>query len=175
MPAILFGIANLRCQCKHMLTYRCCRLNVQIHPCFQKLVNGGPLKNRTWRLLCIRSSTIHRQSCINFPDFGSTVLCMCLILLCGICSFLFQIELLTPKDYIGPLMELGQERRGEFKEMNYITENRAKLTYMLPLAEVWKHYCDQKGVNFPPCCNLSNGIVCMKQLKAKNYEKYWDA
>jgi hypothetical protein len=45
--------------------------------------------------------------------------------------------------------------------MNYITENRAKLIYMLPLAEVWKHYCDQKHVNFPPHCNLSNGIVCI--------------
>jgi translation elongation factor EF-G len=71
-----------------------------------------------------------------FQYFGNTVLCMCLILLFGICSLLFQIELLTPKDYIGPIMELGQERRGEFKEMNYITENRAKLIYMLPLAEV---------------------------------------
>jgi predicted membrane GTPase involved in stress response len=96
---------------------------------------------------------------------------MCLILLFGICSILFQIELLTPKDYIGPIMELGQERRGEFKEMNYITENRAKLIYMLPLAEVGKHYCDQKHANFLPRCNLSNGNVCMKQMKGKNYGK----
>ena len=44
--------------------------------------------------------------------------------------------MLTPKDYIGPLMELAQDRRGKFKEMKYITENRASLTYELPLAEV---------------------------------------
>lgn len=44
--------------------------------------------------------------------------------------------MLTPKDYIGPLMELSQDRRGEFKEMKFITENRASLTYELPLAEV---------------------------------------
>ena len=44
--------------------------------------------------------------------------------------------MLTPKDYIGTLMELAQERRGEFKEMKYITENRASITYELPLAEV---------------------------------------
>lgn len=44
--------------------------------------------------------------------------------------------MLTPKDYIGPLMELAQDRRGEFKEMKYITENRAAITYELPLAEV---------------------------------------
>ncbi|KAM0839672.1 hypothetical protein ACQ4PT_060166 [Festuca glaucescens] len=54
-----------------------------------------------------------------------------------------KIELLTPKDYIGPIMELGQERRGEFKEMNYITENRAKLIYMLPLAEMVGDFFDQ--------------------------------
>ena len=47
-----------------------------------------------------------------------------------------QIEMLTPKDYIGALMELGQDRRGVFKEMNFISENRASITYELPLAEV---------------------------------------
>lgn len=47
-----------------------------------------------------------------------------------------QIEMITPKEYIGPLMELAQERRGEFKEMKFITEIRASLTYSLPLAEV---------------------------------------
>lgn len=44
--------------------------------------------------------------------------------------------MITPKEYIGPLMELAQERRGEFKEMKFITEIRASLTYSLPLAEV---------------------------------------
>lgn len=54
-------------------------------------------------------------------------------------SFL-QIEMLTPKDYIGSLMELSQERRGDFKEMKFITENRASLTYEMPLAEVRFYY-----------------------------------
>lgn len=44
--------------------------------------------------------------------------------------------MLTPKDYIGSLMELAQDRRGEFIEMKFITENRASITYALPLAEV---------------------------------------
>ena len=44
--------------------------------------------------------------------------------------------MLTPKDYIGSLMELAQERRGQFKEMKFIAENRASITYELPLAEV---------------------------------------
>ncbi|KAM6579103.1 hypothetical protein CsatB_030940 [Cannabis sativa] len=54
-----------------------------------------------------------------------------------------KIEMLTPKDYIGPLMELAQDRRAEFKEMKYITENRASLIYELPLAEMVGDFFDQ--------------------------------
>ncbi|KAF0936047.1 hypothetical protein E2562_038354 [Oryza meyeriana var. granulata] len=54
-----------------------------------------------------------------------------------------KIEMLTPKEYIGPIMELGQERRGEFKEMNFITENRASVVYELPLAEMVGDFFDQ--------------------------------
>ncbi|KAJ7552122.1 hypothetical protein O6H91_06G042700 [Diphasiastrum complanatum] len=54
-----------------------------------------------------------------------------------------KIDMMTPKDYIGPLMELAQERRGEFKEMKYITENRASLVYELPLAEMVGDFFDQ--------------------------------
>ncbi|CAN1854932.1 Translation factor GUF1 homolog, chloroplastic [Linum perenne] len=56
---------------------------------------------------------------------------------------LIQIEMLTPKDYIGSLMELAQERRGDFKEMKYITEIRASLTYEMPLAEMVGDFFDQ--------------------------------
>ena len=44
--------------------------------------------------------------------------------------------MLTPKDYIGSLMELAQERRGQLKEMKFIAENRASIMYELPLAKV---------------------------------------
>ncbi|KAM7518035.1 hypothetical protein LguiB_016997 [Lonicera macranthoides] len=54
-----------------------------------------------------------------------------------------KIEMITPKEYIGPLMELAQERRGEFKEMKFITEIRASLTYSLPLAEMVGDFFDQ--------------------------------
>ncbi|KAF5751767.1 translation factor GUF1 chloroplastic [Tripterygium wilfordii] len=54
-----------------------------------------------------------------------------------------KIDILTPKDYIGPLMELAQERRGEFNEMKFITEIRASITYQLPLAEMVGDFFDQ--------------------------------
>ncbi|XP_057550202.1 translation factor GUF1 homolog, chloroplastic [Amaranthus tricolor] len=54
-----------------------------------------------------------------------------------------KIELLTPKDYIGSLMELAQDRRAVFKEMKFITENRASLSYEMPLAEMVGDFFDQ--------------------------------
>ena len=46
------------------------------------------------------------------------------------------MEIITPKDYVGKLMELAQYRRGEFVDMQFLTEARTTLTYELPLAEV---------------------------------------
>ena len=46
------------------------------------------------------------------------------------------MDIITPKDYVGKLMELAQQRRGEFIDMQFMTELRTTLTYELPLAEV---------------------------------------
>ncbi|GAB4855320.1 hypothetical protein Ancab_023939 [Ancistrocladus abbreviatus] len=54
-----------------------------------------------------------------------------------------KIEMLTPKDYIGSIMELAQDRRGEFKEMKFITEQRASIIYEIPLAEMVGDFFDQ--------------------------------
>ncbi|KAG5049650.1 hypothetical protein JHK85_010753 [Glycine max] len=54
-----------------------------------------------------------------------------------------KIEMLTPKDYIGSLMELAQERRGQLKEMKCIAENRASIMYELPLAKMVGDFFDQ--------------------------------
>lgn len=55
--------------------------------------------------------------------------------------------MLTPKDYIGALMELAQDRRGEFKEIKFITEIRASLLYQLPLAEVFSCEKDRVAID----------------------------
>ena len=46
------------------------------------------------------------------------------------------MDIITPTDYVGPLMELAQARRGDFKDMTYLTETRTTLVYDMPLAEV---------------------------------------
>lgn len=54
-----------------------------------------------------------------------------------------RLDILTPKDYIGTLMELAQERRGEFVEMRYVTDARTTLAYDVPLGEVVGDFFDQ--------------------------------
>lgn len=47
-----------------------------------------------------------------------------------------RTTVITPADYIGPVMELMQDRRGEYKEMNYLSPQRVQVIYELPLAEI---------------------------------------
>jgi GTP-binding protein LepA len=54
-----------------------------------------------------------------------------------------KLEMITPEEYVGTLMELCQERRGEFKDMKYLTQGRTTLIYELPLAEVVTDFFDR--------------------------------
>jgi len=54
-----------------------------------------------------------------------------------------RVEMLTPEEFVGPLMELGQNRRGDFKDMKYLSEGRTSLIYEIPLAEVVTDFFDQ--------------------------------
>ncbi|KAL6765900.1 hypothetical protein V8C86DRAFT_1782010, partial [Haematococcus lacustris] len=53
-----------------------------------------------------------------------------------------RLEMVTPTEYVGNLMELATGRRGEFVEMKYLTEKRTTLVYNIPLAEVVTDYFD---------------------------------
>jgi GTP-binding protein LepA len=46
------------------------------------------------------------------------------------------LEVLSPKDYSGTLMELCQNRRGEYKDLTFVTAERISLKYEMPLSEV---------------------------------------
>lgn len=50
---------------------------------------------------------------------------------------------IVPNDYVGVVMELSQEKRGEFKDMKYLDVNRVMLTYDLPLSEIIYDYFDR--------------------------------
>ena len=51
-------------------------------------------------------------------------------------------EIITPKDYIGQVMSLAQNRRGSLIDMTYIDENRVSIKYKLPLNEVIYNFFD---------------------------------
>ncbi len=51
-------------------------------------------------------------------------------------------DIIVPKDYVGVVMELCQERRGSMKDMEYIDDTRVMLHYELPLNEVIYDFFD---------------------------------
>ena len=51
--------------------------------------------------------------------------------------------ILTPSDFVGPVMELCQSKRGQMKGMDYLSEDRVELRYRMPLAEIVFDFFDQ--------------------------------
>lgn len=54
-----------------------------------------------------------------------------------------KATIMVPKDFVGNVMELGQEKRGNFLNMEYITTNRVMLIYDLPLSEIIFDFFDK--------------------------------
>ena len=50
--------------------------------------------------------------------------------------------IMLPKDYVGNIMELCQDRRGEYKDMKYLDDKRVMLHYRMPLNEIIYDFCD---------------------------------
>ena len=51
-------------------------------------------------------------------------------------------NIMVPKEYVGAIMELCQDRRGTYKDMKYIDENRVSLHYIMPLNEIIYDFFD---------------------------------
>lgn len=51
--------------------------------------------------------------------------------------------IIVPKDYVGAVMELSQEKRGEYENMTYLDETRVMIHYALPLSEIIFDYFDR--------------------------------
>jgi GTP-binding protein LepA len=54
-----------------------------------------------------------------------------------------RASIIVPKEYVGTIMELNNERRGRFDHLEYLSPERVHLTYELPLAEIVLDYYDQ--------------------------------
>ena len=53
-----------------------------------------------------------------------------------------KADIMLPKQYVGNIMELCQDRRGVYKDMKYLDENRVILTYEMPLNEIIYDFFD---------------------------------
>jgi GTP-binding protein LepA len=63
--------------------------------------------------------------------------------LAAVAEPMVAVMILTPTEYVGTVMELVRQRRGEMGEMNYLGPERVELHYRLPLAEIVFDFFDQ--------------------------------
>jgi len=54
-----------------------------------------------------------------------------------------KASIIVPKEFVGTVMELCNDKRGKFDHLEYLSEQRVHLTYELPLAEIVLDYYDQ--------------------------------
>ncbi|HOR41841.1 MAG TPA: translation elongation factor 4 [Atribacterota bacterium] len=54
-----------------------------------------------------------------------------------------ELTLISPSQFLGGMMELLQDRRGEFKNLEYLDKDRARLLYHLPLNEIMLDFYDR--------------------------------
>ena len=54
-----------------------------------------------------------------------------------------KANIMTPKEYVGPIMELCQERRGIYEDLQYFDDTRMILVYELPLSEIIFNFFDK--------------------------------
>lgn len=54
-----------------------------------------------------------------------------------------KATVIVPNDYVGAVMEISQNKRGEYKSMDYLDMNRVMIVYHIPLSEIIYDYFDQ--------------------------------
>jgi GTP-binding protein LepA len=74
-----------------------------------------------------------------------------------------KIELVTPREYVGTLMQLSQERRGIFLNQTFLDQDRVMLTYELPMSELIGDFYDEIK-------SLSSGYASLNYEFAKYRE-----
>ncbi|MBV9310139.1 MAG: elongation factor 4 [Solirubrobacterales bacterium] len=74
-----------------------------------------------------------------------------------------RASILTPKEYIGQIMELCQERRGTHSGMHFLSQERVQLTYDLPLAEIVLDFFDQLKSRTRGYASLDYDLIGMRE------------
>ena len=68
---------------------------------------------------------------------------MCSAKISKILEPVVSANIYVPSEYVGPIMELCQDKRGIYKNMSYLDETRVNITYELPLSEIVYDFFDK--------------------------------
>jgi GTP-binding protein LepA len=74
-----------------------------------------------------------------------------------------RASILTPKEFVGQIMELCQDRRGEHAGMHYLSSERLQITYDLPLAEIVLDFFDQLKSRTRGYASLDYDLIGMRE------------
>jgi GTP-binding protein LepA len=96
------------------------------------LITTAP--NVVYRVLRVDGNVVEVENPAFLPPAGEIV---------SIEEPVVKATTMLPKEYIGAVMELCNERRGVFRNMEYVSENRVILSYELPLAEIIYDFFDR--------------------------------
>lgn len=97
-----------------------------------KLVATAP--NVVYQILTKKGETIEAHRPTDFPPVGDIE---------EVREPLIRLTVYTPKDFVGKVMQLCQDKRGTFINLDYITPERARIAYDLPLAEFIVEFYDR--------------------------------
>ena len=70
---------------------------------------------------------------------------------------------IVPKDFVGTIMELSQDKRGEYQSMEYLDETRVSVVYHLPLSEIIYDYFDKLKSATKGYASLNYELIGYKQ------------
>jgi GTP-binding protein LepA len=76
-----------------------------------------------------------------------------------------RVSILVPGDFVGGVMEICQERRGDFVDMQYLSSNRVQIHYQLPLAEIVLDFFDQLKSRTKGYASLDYEMSGMRESK----------
>ena len=95
------------------------------------LITTAP--NVVYRITKTSGETIEVYTPLNSPDPAEILQCE---------EPFVRASILTPPEYVGNIMELCQQRRGEYRDMTYLDEGRVELHYFMPLNEIIYDFFD---------------------------------
>ena len=95
------------------------------------LITTAP--NVVYRITKNNGETVEVYTPLNYPDPSEIASCE---------EPFVKANILTPPEYVGNIMELCQQRRGEYRDMAYLDEGRVELHYDMPLNEIIYDFFD---------------------------------